>query len=267
MSNLSSVKRASVLFPIFIIIAMVAAACGSSESDAPTQTPATSVPATAAPPTATTPPPTVGPTGTLEVRVTDQPADDPTEIVLTIENVEVHRSGGDDESGWQMVAEGPFEFDLLKLDGIEEILGEAELEVGRYQQIRLNVGPGTGFPPIGGQGRDPRRPFRGRLRGRTVRDARGRGPFAGRQPEPASGRTAGGIRLRSAEPGWHPDAGGTGAGHAGEPGTVPGRGTPGLPGEREYRQAGGGRRGYDEAGLLPFAAFGVRSGRGPGARL
>ena len=154
MSNTGRVKRASVLFPIFLIIAMVAAACGSSGSDAPVPSAPTSVPATAAPPTATTPPPTVGPTGTLEVRVTDQPADDPTEIVLTIENVEVHRSGGDDESGWQMVAAGPFEFDLLKLDGIEEILGEAELEVGRYQQIRLDVVKGrvtilSGNRPIG----------------------------------------------------------------------------------------------------------------------
>jgi len=139
MSNTRRVQRALVLFSIFLIIAMVAAACGSSGADVPTQSAATSVPATSAPPTATAPPPTVGPTGTLEVRVTDQPAADPTEIVLTVENVEVHGSGGDDESGWQMVAAGPFEFDLLKLDGIEEILGDAELEVGRYQQIRLDV--------------------------------------------------------------------------------------------------------------------------------
>ena len=59
--------------------------------------------------------------------------------MLTVENVEVHRSCGADESGWQMVAAGPFEFDLLKLNGIEEILGQAELGVGRYQQIRLDV--------------------------------------------------------------------------------------------------------------------------------
>lgn len=149
MSNTGRVKRASVLFPIFVIIAMVAAACGSSGADAPAQSAATAVPATSVPPTAT-----VGPTGTLEVRVTDQPADDPTEIVLTVENVEVHRSGGDDTSGWQMVAAGPFEFDLLKLDGIEEILGDAELEVGRYQQIRLDVVSGrvqiqNGNRPIG----------------------------------------------------------------------------------------------------------------------
>jgi len=154
MSNTRRVQRALVLFSIFLIIAMVAAACGSSGADAPTQSAATSVPATSAPPTATAPPPTVGPTGTLEVRVTDQPAADPTEIVLTVENVEVHGSGGDDESGWQMVAAGPFEFDLLKLDGIEEILGDAELEVGRYQQIRLDVVSGrvtiqNGNRPIG----------------------------------------------------------------------------------------------------------------------
>ena len=137
MSNLTSVKRASVIFPIFLIIAVVVAACGSSGSDAPTQSAPTSVPATAAPPTATTPPSTVGPTGTLEVRVTDQPADDPTEIVLYIENVEVHRSGGDEESGWQMVAAGPFEFDLLMLDGIEEILAKLSWKSGGTNRYAL----------------------------------------------------------------------------------------------------------------------------------
>ena len=135
MSSTGRFKRAWALFPILVILAMVAAACGSDGASTPSQSVATSVP-----PTATVAPQaTPGALGTLEVRVTDQPTDVPSAIVLTVQNIEVNRSGGDGESGWQTVVEGPHEFDLLQLDGIEDILGTATLEVGRYQQIRLEV--------------------------------------------------------------------------------------------------------------------------------
>lgn len=78
-------------------------------------------------------------TGTLEIRVTDQPTDAVSSILVTVENIEVHSSGGQGNSGWQTVVEGPHQFDLMKLMGIEDVLGSTPLEPGRYQQIRFDV--------------------------------------------------------------------------------------------------------------------------------
>ncbi len=78
-------------------------------------------------------------TGTLEIRVTDQPTDAVSSILVTVENIEVHSSGGQGNSGWQTVVEGPHQFDLMQLMGIEDVLGSTPLEPGRYQQIRFDV--------------------------------------------------------------------------------------------------------------------------------
>ncbi len=119
---------------IFVVAMVLAAACGSDGPTPPREGAATSeaLTATEAPKT------TSEALGTLEVRVTDQPGAEVSAIVLTVQNIEVNISDGDD-SGWRTVVEGPAEFDLLQLNGIEEILGSASLEVGRYQQIRLDV--------------------------------------------------------------------------------------------------------------------------------
>ena len=118
-------------FALTTIGVFIVAACSASPTATPTPT---------TPPTATaTPQATEAPSGSLEVRVTDQPANDVSAVVLTVQNIEVHVSGSGGESGWQTVVEGPSEFDLLQLEGIEEVLGTATLEAGRYQQIRLEV--------------------------------------------------------------------------------------------------------------------------------
>ena len=78
-------------------------------------------------------------TGTLEIRVTDQPADAVSSILVTVKDIEVHLSGGQEKSGWQTVVEGPRQFDLKELTGIEDVLGSAALEPGRYQQLRFDV--------------------------------------------------------------------------------------------------------------------------------
>ena len=114
----------------------VVSACGEADS-----TPATTAPsapaATSAPlPTATAPP---SEEATLEIRVTDQPADAVTSILMTVKNIEVHVSGDSEAAGWRTVISEPRQFDLVKLRGVEEILGEGALEPGRYQQIRLEV--------------------------------------------------------------------------------------------------------------------------------
>ncbi len=122
------------VYLIFVVVMVLAAACGSDGPTTPTESAATSEAPTATEVSKTT----SEALGTLEVRVTDQPGAEVSAIVLTVQNIEVNISDGG-ESGWRTVVEGPAKFDLLQLDGIEKILGSATLEVGRYQQIRLEV--------------------------------------------------------------------------------------------------------------------------------
>ena len=95
-------------------------------------------PLTTPTPTPATPLPSVVATGILEVRVTDAPTEhEVSAIELTIANIQVHKAGGED--GWIMIIEGSETFDLLELIEDEEILGEEEIDVGHYTQIRLDV--------------------------------------------------------------------------------------------------------------------------------
>ena len=120
---------------VVIAVALLAVACSSDPT--PTTSQATATP-TSGPAATTTP--TAGPeTGTLDVRVTDQPDPDITAIVITGERVQVHKAGGDNESGWITVVEGEFSFDLLKVISKEESIGVGELEPGTYTQTRITV--------------------------------------------------------------------------------------------------------------------------------
>ena len=75
----------------------------------------------------------------MEVRVTDAPPEGVSKILITAENIEVNIAEAGTESGWQTVIPGPTTFDLVELTGIEGVLGEAELQPGRYNQPRLTV--------------------------------------------------------------------------------------------------------------------------------
>jgi hypothetical protein len=82
--------------------------------------------------------------GTIEVRVTDAPPQrNVTEINVTLSNIQVHKTGSetDGDGGWITVISDPQPFDLIKLKdlGAEEILGEAVIDIGRYNQIRMDV--------------------------------------------------------------------------------------------------------------------------------
>ena len=84
-----------------------------------------------------------GAVGTLEVRVTDA-KNEPvvTEINITFDNITVHRAGedGDSDGEWIVVAEDLNKtVDLLQLSGIGDLLGEDEIETGKYTQIRVGV--------------------------------------------------------------------------------------------------------------------------------
>jgi len=81
--------------------------------------------------------------GTLEVRVTDA-KNEPvvTAINVTFDNITVHRAGenGDSDGEWIVVAEDLNKtVDLLQLSGIGDLLGEEEIETGKYTQIRVGV--------------------------------------------------------------------------------------------------------------------------------
>ncbi len=108
---------------------LLLAACGGED---PTATPAAT--ATRAPTATPTPPlPSVG---TLEVRVTDLPNPAITAIDITIEDVQVNSTS---DGEWQTVVQGPVSFDLIKLVGVEDVLGNGDLAPGEYTQIRLKI--------------------------------------------------------------------------------------------------------------------------------
>jgi hypothetical protein len=109
-------------------------------------------------------PETAQATGTLQIMVTDAPPEEEvTSIMVTVESVEVHKATAaqeqeqeqeqeqlannstnnstDEEAGWLPVniLAGNETFDLLQIQGIEEVLAIAELEPGKYTQIRMTV--------------------------------------------------------------------------------------------------------------------------------
>ena len=74
-------------------------------------------------------------TGTMQVKMHDNPGDYD-EVNISVERVEVNRSEGDE--GWQTISEPNETYNILELiNGEFEVLADAELETGIYQQIRL----------------------------------------------------------------------------------------------------------------------------------
>lgn len=98
-------------------------------------------------------------TGTLQLNLTDQPAEDEyQEVFITFSQISVHRGeeedsleslqdeeNGNDENemngnGWIVISEEEQGFDLLLLqDGKFELLAEEDLREGIYTQIRLKI--------------------------------------------------------------------------------------------------------------------------------
>jgi len=94
-------------------------------------------------------------TGTLQLKITDK-ADNISSLVLTISEIRVHKATGEimanqsegretnetDTAGWISVV-GSKTIDLIQVKDIKEILGETELEEGKYTQIRLLISNAT----------------------------------------------------------------------------------------------------------------------------
>lgn len=83
--------------------------------------------------------------GTLRVLLTDAPVNYEA-VYIDIQSVRIHRNNDaeDGENGWIDINTEPITVDLLKLtNGNFEILGEVNLEPGRYNQLRLILGDGN----------------------------------------------------------------------------------------------------------------------------
>ena len=76
--------------------------------------------------------------GVIEIRATDAPPTGISSIVVTVNNIQVHKSGADEDS-WITVIDSEKTFDLVDIQGAEVFLGDEEVEAGRYTQIRLDV--------------------------------------------------------------------------------------------------------------------------------
>ena len=137
-------RQLKLWIPITAILVLAAIAYGIwlPLTSVPTVTPPGIVPVTplvtSPEPSPATPLPSATATGILQVRVTDAPAEyEVSAIYVTIANLEVHRSG--EEADWTMIIDESRTFELLELEGVEEIWGEAEIETGHYTQIRMDV--------------------------------------------------------------------------------------------------------------------------------
>lgn len=82
-------------------------------------------------------------TGTLVLQITDAPGDlNITEALVTMSEVRVHYAGIDENGTlgeWITIVDEPQTFDLIALQNVTELFGEANLSAGWYTQIRLHV--------------------------------------------------------------------------------------------------------------------------------
>jgi hypothetical protein len=88
---------------------------------------------------------------TLRVNLTDKPSEEYLAVNVTIVAVRVHQSSdvGELEAGWIMLpVTAAMPVDLLKLrNGVLYELCRAQLPVGHYQQVRLELSPNAGSEP------------------------------------------------------------------------------------------------------------------------
>lgn len=76
----------------------------------------------------------------VEVRLTDAPGDYE-EVLIDIQDVEIHSSGGDQQGGWVSLDVTPGVYNLLELtNGLDTLLGDTELPAGKISQLRLVLG-------------------------------------------------------------------------------------------------------------------------------
>ena len=81
--------------------------------------------------------------GTLSVLLVDSPTSYQ-QVNIVVSRVDVHAAGSDSTSGWFTINDVPATYDLLELtNGASKVLGDRQLAVGKYTQIRLIIGDGS----------------------------------------------------------------------------------------------------------------------------
>jgi len=79
-------------------------------------------------------------TAKLEVRLTDAPGDYQ-EVNIDIQDVQVNANDGNDSTGWKSLNLNKGVYNLMKLtNGLDTLLGEVQLPVGKLSQLRLILG-------------------------------------------------------------------------------------------------------------------------------
>jgi hypothetical protein len=78
------------------------------------------------------------PIGTVEFRATDAPPTGISSIVVTTNNIQIHKADAPEDS-WITVVSEERTFDLLAIQGAEVFLGSENVSSGNYTQIRLDV--------------------------------------------------------------------------------------------------------------------------------
>jgi len=142
MKGVTIVKRVlSVVIGVVLIMALSLTSIGCIAEPAP-EAPAGPAPAA----------PAVSNTGMVKLLVTDAPpGENVTSIMVTIAEggVEIHKAVAEQEQ--QRIQQGEGEwitidiaeddrtFDLLDIRGIEQFLGESEVDAGKYTQLRLTI--------------------------------------------------------------------------------------------------------------------------------
>lgn len=81
--------------------------------------------------------------GTLIVKMVDTPGDYH-QVNIVVDSVQVHVSNSDTVTGWINLNRVQATYDLLTLvNGVDAVIGKAQLPVGNYSQIRLFIGNGS----------------------------------------------------------------------------------------------------------------------------
>ncbi len=82
-------------------------------------------------------------TGTMKIMMIDSPADY-SAVNIVIDSVQAHITSSDSVSGWLTLNNKQATYNLLQLvNGVNAVIGEANLQAGTYSQIRLFLGEGS----------------------------------------------------------------------------------------------------------------------------